>query len=286
MIKKHIIILAFIALFSGECLSQAAYILPSPTGKNDTITLYINVAQTTDGANNNALSAMLNDHPDDDVFLWSWQPAEPTVGNGAWSGSNSALKMTKVSDKLYSIRFKPTSFYGVDATEFFSLGISCLAKLQNGNAYTGEYSGEAKTEDLRVTIIPRLCDELYCTFPEVGKITDFVSITYDNTQEPNPAMQNLDPNSDVYLFMRAEQSVFNAFNYTTPALATTTPALKMKPVADKPGFFRITILPQDFFSGIVPETFDMKLLKFYALKPGYVYNGTPPYQSFTFISCD
>ena len=41
--------------------SQAAYIQPSPTGKNDTITLYINVAQTTDGTMNNALSAMLTD---------------------------------------------------------------------------------------------------------------------------------------------------------------------------------------------------------------------------------
>jgi hypothetical protein len=41
-------------------------------------------------------------------------------------------------------------FYGVEATEFFSLGISCLAKMKDGNAYAGEYPGEAKTEDLNM----------------------------------------------------------------------------------------------------------------------------------------
>jgi hypothetical protein len=265
--------------------SQAAYIQPSPTGKNDTITLYINVAMTTDGTNNNALSAILNDHPDDSVYIWSWNPAEPTVGNGQWENSNQALKMTKVSDKLYSLRFKPTSFYGVDATSFFTKGISCLAKLKNGKEYEGLYPGEAKTEDLKINIIPRLCDELYCIFPEIAKTDDYMSITYDNTQEPNSSLLNLG-DDECYLFVRAEQSIFTAFNYTTPELASSTPALKMKAVPDKPGYFRITFIPEDLFSGIVPETFDFKTLKFYVLKPGYVYSTAPPFQSFTFLDCD
>lgn len=266
-------------------ISQAAYIQPSPTGKNDTITLYINVAATTDGSNNNALNAMLNDHPDDSVYIWSWQPADPVVGNGQWENSNQALKMTKVSDKLYSIRFKPTSFYGVDATSFFTKGISCLAKLKNGKEYDGLYPGEAKTEDLKINIIPRLCDELYCVFPEIAKTDDYLSITYDNTQETNTALQNLG-DDECYLFVRAEQSVFVAFNYTTPELTSSTPALKMKPIPDKPGFFRITFIPEDLFDGIVSETFNFNTLKFYVLKPGFVYSSSPPFQSFTFLNCD
>jgi hypothetical protein len=265
--------------------AQAAYIQPSPTGKNDTITLYINVAATTDGSNNNALNAMLNDHPDDSVYIWSWMPAEPTVGNGQWENSNQALKMTKVSDKLYSIRFKPTSFYGVDATSFFTKGISCLAKLKNGKEYDGLYPGEAKTEDLKINIIPRLCDELYCIFPEIAKTDDYLSITYDNNQETNANLQNLG-DDDCYLFVRAEQGVFTAFNYTTPELATSTPELKMKPVPDKEGFFRITFIPEDLFSGILPANFDFKTLKFYVLKPGFVYTTAPPFQSFTFLDCN
>ncbi|MFM7233931.1 MAG: hypothetical protein ACKOZM_05020, partial [Flavobacteriales bacterium] len=137
---------------SVVAFSQAAYIQPSPTGKNDTITLYINVAQTTDGTMNNALNAILTDHPEDTVYLWTWQPAGPVIGNGDWANSNSGMALSKVegAEKLYSIRFKPTSFYGVDATTFFTNGISCLAKLRNGNAYQGEYNGEAKTEDLHI----------------------------------------------------------------------------------------------------------------------------------------
>ncbi|MFN5295635.1 MAG: hypothetical protein ACK5BL_08905 [Flavobacteriales bacterium] len=282
--KKILSILCALAT-SVVALSQAAYIQPSPTGKNDTITLYINVAQTTDGTMNNALNAMLTDHPDDTVYLWTWQPAGPVVGNGDWTNSNSAMAMTKVGEKLYSMRFKPTSFYGVDATTFFTNGISCLAKLRSGNAYQGEYNGEAKTEDLNINIIPKLCDELYCVFPELAKTDDYISITYDNTQETNPAMQNLGED-DCYLFLRAEQSAFVAVNYADPAIVTTLPQLKMKYIGD--GKFRITIIPSDFFgeAGILPAGFNFKKLVYYALKPGFTYATTPPTQSFSFISCD
>ena len=267
--------------------SQAAYIQPSPTGKNDTITLYINVAQTTDGTMNNALSAMLTDHPNDTVYLWTWQPAGPVVGNGDWTNSNSAMAMTKVAgaDKLYSLRFKPTSFYGVDATTFFTNGISCLAKLRSGNAYDGEYNGEAKTEDLSINIIPKLCDELYCVFPEIAKTNDYVSITYDNTQETTPELQNLGED-DCYIFLRAEQTAFVAFNYADPTAVATLPQLKMKYIGD--GKFRITIIPSDFFgeAGVLPENFVFNKLKYYILKPGFNYTNTPPVQSFSFINCN
>jgi hypothetical protein len=195
------------------------------------------------------------------------------------------MAMTKVGEKLYSMRFKPTSFYGVDATTFFTNGISCLAKLRSGNAYQGEYNGEAKTEDLNINIIPKLCDELYCVFPELAKTDDYVSITYDNTQETNPEMQNLGED-DCYLFLRAEQSAFVAVNYADPAIVTTLPQLKMKYIGD--GKFRITIIPSDFFgeAGILPAGFNFKKLVYYALKPGFTYATTPPTQSFSFISCD
>jgi len=266
------------ACFTG--FSQAAYIQPSPTGKNDFITLYINVAQTT-----GTLNTMLTDHPDDPVYLWTWQPAGPVIGNGDWTNSNDSMLMTKVSDKLYSKHFRPIDFYGVEATQFFSLGISCLAKLKSGTEYSGDYPGEAKTEDLHVNVIPKLCSDLYCTFPELGKKDDFLSITYDNNQETTPELQNLGPD-DCYIFLRVEQSAFNAFNYAEPAAVTTTPALKMKPVEGQPGFFRITILPEDFFDGIVPETFNMKLIKYYVLKPGFTYTISPPIQAYTFLQCD
>lgn len=280
---KQIFLSCFLMVIAITTVGQAAYIQPSPTGKNDTITLYINVALTTDGTNNNALNAMLTDHPDDSVYIWTWMPSEPA--NGQWENSNEAHRMTRVQDKLYSIRFKPTDFYDVDASEFFTKGISCLAKLKNGKAYPNLYPGEAKTEDLHIEIIPRLCDELYCIFPEIAKTNDYLSITYDNNQETNPALQNLG-DDDCYLFVRAEQSTFIGVNYTTQELVTSTSELKLKAIPDKPGFFRITILPEDFFEAIAPDNFNMKTLKFYVLRPGYVYTASPPFQSFTFLNCD
>lgn len=281
---KKILSLLVALTASVAAFSQAAYIQPSPTGKNDTITLYINVAQSTDGVQNNALSAMLSDHPEDTVYLWTWMPAGPVIGNGDWANSNNAMAMTKVGDKLYSMRFKPTSFYNVDATTFFTNGISCLAKLKNGNAYQGEYNGEAKSEDLHINIIPKLCDELYCVFPEIAKTDDYVSITYDNMLETNVDLQNLGED-ECYLFLRAEQSTFVAYNYAEPAVATTLPQLKMKSIGD--GKFRLTIIPSDFFNeaGVLPAGFDMKKLKFYVLKPGYTYLTGAPYQSYSFVSC-
>ena len=277
----------FIALaLSTTAFSQAAYIQPSPTGKNDTITLYINIAQTTDGTQNGGLNAMLTDHPEDTVYLWTWQPAGPVIGNGEWTNSNSDMALTKVSDKLYSIRFKPTIFYGVDATTFFTNGISCLAKLRSGNAYAGEYGDyEAKTEDLSINIIPKLCDELYCVFPELAKTDDYVSITYDNTQETTPELQNLGED-DCYLFLRAEQSTFVAYNYADASIVATLPQLKMKYIGD--GKFRLTIIPSDFFdeAGVLPEAFAFNKLKYYILKPGFTYATSPPTQSFSFINCD
>jgi hypothetical protein len=284
--KKIFLTLVAVA-FSALAFSQAAYIQPSPTGKNDTITLYINIAQTTDGTMNNALNAMLTDHPNDTVYLWAWQPAAPVAGLGEWSNSSNAMAMTKVegAEKLYSMRFKPTSFFGVDATTFFTNGISCLAKLRNGNAYAGEYNGEAKTEDLSINIIPKLCDELYCVFPEIAKTNDYVSITYDNTQETTPELQNLGED-DCYIFLRAEQTIFSAFSYAEPSIVPTLPELKMKYIGD--GKFRITIIPADLFaeSGVLPEGFEFNKLKFYVLKPGFVYPTAAPSQSFSFISCD
>jgi hypothetical protein len=195
--------------------------------------------------------------------------------------------MTKVegAEKLYSMRFKPTTFFGVDATTFFTNGISCLAKLRNGNAYAGEYNGEAKTEDLSINIIPKLCDELYCVFPEIAKTNDYVSITYDNTQETTPELQNLGED-DCYIFLRAEQTIFSAFSYAEPSIVPTLPELKMKYIGD--GKFRITIIPADLFaeSGVLPEGFEFNKLKFYVLKPGFVYPTAAPSQSFSFISCD
>lgn len=261
--------------------AQAAYVLPSPTGAEEPMTLYVDISQTTGG-----LKTILTNHPEqvDNVYLWTWRPAD-NGGNGQWNESAADRKMTHVSGLLFSFYMEnPAEFYGVDGPTFFANGISCLAKLSDGNAFPDDGAGEAKTEDLTVTIIPKLCDDLYCTFPELAKNNDFVSITYNNNIETDPNLQNL-TDGEVYLYLVAKgNGAFNIYPYAPLAEASSTPALRMKPVPGKPGEFRLTIVPVDFFTNI-PAGQNISELRFYVVKPGYT-PSLPNTNTYSFLSCE
>jgi hypothetical protein len=277
---KKLLSLALFAFAVNAAIAQSAYVLPSPTAADEPVTLYIDVAQAGGG-----LKTMLTNHPEevDNVYLWTWNPAGPVIGNGDWGSSRDGMKMTWEGGLLFSMTFTPTTFYNVDGPTFFSKGISCLAKLKSGYAYAEENVGEAKTPDLNIPITPKLCDRLYCTFPELAKEDDFVTITYDNNKETNAALQNMG-DDDCYLYMYAGYDVFGGVEYATPSAVTSTPALKMKRVANRPGVFRLTILAKDFFSGI-PEGQTIDVLQYYVLRPGFTYTSAPPFQSYAFLSC-
>jgi hypothetical protein len=278
---KKLFSLALIAFAMHSAMAQSAYVLPSPTAADEPVTLYIDVAQAGGG-----LKTMLTNHPEevDNVYLWTWNPAGPVGGNGEWGSSRDGMKLTWEGGLLFSLTFVPTVFYNVDGPTFFSKGISCLAKLKSGYAYAEENVGEAKTPDLTVPITPKLCDRLYCTFPELAKEDDFVTITYDNNKETNPALQNMG-DDDCYLYMYAGYDVFSGVEYVAPSAVTSTPTLKMKRVANRPGVFRLTILAKDFFTGI-PEGQTIELLQYYVLRPGFSYSTVPPFQSYAFLSCE
>ncbi|MEZ4800210.1 MAG: hypothetical protein R2809_10635 [Flavobacteriales bacterium] len=87
--------------------AQSAYVLPSPTGAEEPLTIYIDVSQTTGG-----LKTILTNHPEevDNVYLWTWNPAD-NGGNGQWNESAAARKMEHVSGMLFS-------FYMDNPSEF------------------------------------------------------------------------------------------------------------------------------------------------------------------------
>lgn len=258
-----------------------AFVLPSPTGANDLITLYIDVNQTTYG-----LKSILLAEPQeiDNVYIWTWNPSGPTVGNGEWGNSNDSMKLHHEGGLLFSIQLVPTAFYGVDGPTFFANGISCLAKLKNGNAHEDLGFGEAKTEDISIAIIPKLCDELYCMFPQQGKQEDFLSITYDNNQETNVNLQNLGAD-EVYLYLRAVTDIFNGGpEYATQTNSSSTPALKMRAVPGLPGFYRLTIIPEEFFAGLTTQ--EILKLRFVVVKPGFTHPPQAvPYEEYVFSDC-
>ncbi|HCZ07570.1 MAG TPA: hypothetical protein DHV07_00230 [Flavobacteriales bacterium] len=272
---------------------QAAYVLPSPTAADAECTLYIDLSQCQD----QRLSDMLDAYPDEAVYLWAWNPSAPAAGNGDWGDSDDHQVMTKVAEKLYSFSFIPTEYFGVDGPTFFTRGISCLAKFDNGYAYEEEFGGEAKTEDLSVGIVPQLCNGRMCVFPEFREGDDFVTFTYDNNQETNPDLEDLD---EVYLHLTARTDAFTLYTYgddgvaSTPFDAGTVPELKMEPVEGKPGFFSFTFVPEDFFLGTLSNIDQSPYtgeplengVRWYITKPGYTFTGPPPANSLGILICD
>ncbi len=270
-------------LVAGSVWAQKAYVLPSPTDANSEMTLYIDMSKSEDGIQNNGLKAILEAFPDTSVYLWTWQPAGPAQGNGDWDNSADHQQLTKVGNMLYSMTFIPTEYYGVDGPQLFSLGISCLAKLKNGNTVDG-FQFEAKSEDMHVDIIPQLCSARMCIFPELREHDDFLSITYDNTQEAYAGLQNMG-SDECYLYMLGKVDLFTSYEYVAVADVLATPELQMEDIGD--GKFRMTFIPEDLFAGVLGEGEQLQELWYYVVRPGFTYPpGPPPFEVISFLDCE
>ncbi len=279
---KKLLILP-LALLCALCVqAQSAYITPNPTDGVEELTLFVDVSQTS----GSALKAMLEANPDESVYLWTWNPSSPVGGNGEWSSSSEDNLMTKEAPLLYSFTFNVEDFYGVGPSVLFQNGINCLAKLQNGNAYADLEIGEAKTEDLSVEVVPKLCDRLHCTFPEIGDADDFWTLTYDNNYEPNPNYQNAGEN-DVYVFLAAKQDGFNVPAYVPADMVTSTAALQMSPVDGDPGHFRLTVIPNDFFAEVIDTANGpIQEIRYYIIVNGQPLPAPPSIKSYGTLPCD
>jgi len=278
--------------FTNSIYGQAGYIQPSPTSPDEEVTLFIDINQSQDGLQNNALSAMLDVMSDTThVYLWAWNPSSPIAGNGEWTASNEAMRLNRIGPKLYSITFVPTEFFDIEGAELYASGISCLAKLKDGSPIDG-FEGEPKTEDLYIPIVPKLCDEIICVFPEVRRADDFLSITYDNTQESYEGLQNMG-GEDCYLWMAAKLLDGTNLIYIDEALVTSTPELQMTSIddgtAETAGKFRITFIPEDLFAPMMtPEMTGIDYLICYILRPGFSYPPGPPnyYINLPILTCE
>ena len=277
-LKAHILMIAAVAA-STLGHAQAAYVLPTPTGADEQMTLYIDVAQTTEGV----LKAYLEQNPGSDIYLWAWQPTEPVHGNGDWNDSNEEAKLTHESGMLYSMTFVPTEFFGIDGPTFYNNGISCLAKLDDGS-FIEDLGGEPKCEDLHIDIVPKLCDTKFCVFPQVAEPHDFITINYDQNQEDIEGLIGADA-SEIYCYMTAKTGFFDFHPYIAVDMVTSTAELRMTEVDGEPGTFRLTIIPEDFWSDIIDPELKITEVQYYILIPGFSYAGQPPSQLMPMLDC-
>ncbi|MDA0912854.1 MAG: hypothetical protein O2818_03255 [Bacteroidetes bacterium] len=282
--KRYNLALLLICSIVGNIAAQKAYVLPSPTDANSEITLFIDMNQSEDGIQNNGLSAILDAFPDTTVYLWTWNPSGPAAGNGDWDNSAEHQLMTKVGPKLYSMTFVPTEYYGVDGPQLFSRGISCLAKLKNGYPVEG-FNFEAKSEDIHIDIIPQLCAARICIFPELREPDDFLTITYDNTKEVlYEGLQGMG-DDDCYLYLLGKVDAFTSYEYAPASEVFQFPELKMESIGE--GKFRTTIIPEDFFAGILGEGEALSEIWYYIVREGFDYPpGPPPFEIISLLDCE
>ena len=264
--------------------AQKVYVLPSPTDANSEMTLFIDMNQSEDGIQNNGLSGILDAYPDTAVYLWTWDPSGPAAGNGDWDNSASHQELNKVGPKLYSMTFVPTEYYGVDGPQLFSRGISCLAKLRNGMEAEG-FPFEAKSEDMHVDIIPKLCDARLCVFPELREPDDYITITYDNTKETlYEGLQEMGED-DCYIYLLGKVDAFTSVELSIESEVTQNPDLKLQSLGD--GRFRTTLIPEDLFAPLLAEDQVLSEIWYYIVREGFSYPpGPPPFEIISLLDCD
>ena len=260
-----------LGLLAGACVvlqsgafGQAVTLTPSPTGLHEEVTLTIDVSQSESFG----LKPVLEANPDLPVYIWTWTPSDPVGTNGSWNNSNDDLQLVHQGGLVYTLTFVPSQFY-TDASGLYSQGISCLAKLKDGAPFPGlEDYGEAKTEDFNVGVLPKLCEEKMCVFPETRRADDFVSITYNNNLDVD--LTDIQ-NDEIYLQIKARATNGQYYSLVDDVDVTNTPELKMNPVPDKPGFYRLVVLPEELFEGVVPEDLGILTMICYPLTPGFTY---------------
>jgi hypothetical protein len=266
LLKRLGLVAGSLAMLQSVAVGQAVTLTPSPTGLHEEVTLTFDISQSESFG----LKTILEANPDLPVYIWTWTPSDPVGTNGSWNNSNDDLQLVHQGGLTYTLTFVPSQFY-TDASGLYSQeGISCLAKLKDGAPYPGlEDFGEAKTEDFTVGVLPKVCEEKMCVFPETRRADDFVSMTYNNNLDVD--LTDLE-NDEVYLQVKARGTDGQYYTLAADADVTNTPELRMTPVSDKPGFYRLVMLPEEFFEGIVPEGLGILSLICYPLKPGFTYS--------------
>lgn len=238
--NKGIVLSVLSLLFVLNVNAQsAAWFEPEPAADvTSEIKLYVDVSHPDCGCPN-----LLD--TEDPLYLWTWEPGDPPGGNGAWDASNTALEFEQEGPNLYSFPMVPTDFYGVDAPTVYADGISFLIKKFNGADVDG--TGENKSVDFHVDILPVGCVNVLCAFPEVFKEDDYLTMTYNNNKEANVNMQDL-LEDDCYMYPVAVAGGQN-YPYLDVSLADPSivdhPELQMK--YEGSGYFYSTILSDTFF---------------------------------------
>jgi len=206
----------------------------------------------------------------EDMYIWTWKPAEhpdghPFVngtGSAPWKNSNEAMKMTKNSDGTFSWKIVPTLFYEVDATTVYNEDIHFLVKAKDGGGYGDP---DVKSDDQSIAIDPPATERNpFYHFPTKVKIDDVVTLRYENWREEKASMQNL-ASDDCYAYAKVVYTNGSVAQIESPFNAGTNPKLKMNFIGD--GNFEMHLVPNEHFT-LDPNN-EVDYLEFIVIKKNF-----------------
>ncbi len=174
------------------------------------------------------------------LYMWTWNPGNPAPGNGDWTNSNEARKMTKEATNKWSITFKPTDFYGKAPAEITKIEFLVKAK---------DATGDLKTNDIALNVDPLIyTPTVFRTFPKfVGK-NEIITAYLDQNLALDATTQRMTPAT-------VEISIFNGNTQVG-----TTQAGNLKNEGNK--VWSYTFFPPGFFN-LAPNAIVNKIqLKF------------------------
>jgi hypothetical protein len=132
------------------------------------------------------------------LYFWTWNPGNPAPGNGDWTNSNEARKMTKEATNKWSITMKPTDYYGKPPSEITKIEFLVKAK---------DATGDLKTNDIAINVDPLVyVPAVFRTFPKFIGINEIITAFLDQTLATDVATQRMDPATlEISLFNGAVQ---------------------------------------------------------------------------------
>lgn len=241
-----------LSVLANQIFAQAITTEPAEFAPGDSVKFIIDIKLCTN-------QSLLN-HDPEDVYLWTWNPAESTrpaeYAQGSWTASNEALKCKYEGDNVWSYKMKPTAFYGVDAATCYDKDFSMLLKAKDGSA---------QTEDLKVEIdAPITGPKKLYSFPDKQKTgdiiyaasTDVITIFYNKSVETKP---NIAAATEFSIDANATFSDGTSARLVSLSQIGNTPEVQMKDMGNN--IYKFTFIPNRLFASKLPVGATVKQTK-------------------------
>ena len=263
--KNYLFILFFFLVSLSLAAQKKVWVEPSGNDFDPTkpCELFIDISQCE--------CQRLVGHPGP-LYIWTWMPADPVIGNGNWTASNTALEMKNEGGDVWSFEMTPTEFYGVDAATVYQKDFMLLAKALDGTGEGGGGCNEDKTEDQKVTVDPPSTGpRKVFSFPDIvasdnGPIVritnnDVFSIIYDPKLEKKATMLGA---TELWVFVNATGTDDKIYKLGPLSKVSDFPQQKMTLRND--GIFVHSLIPARFFAGLLPDGVKIAKIEYQIIK--------------------